>query len=365
MLIGFKIVICLAAVKFILAQDDDGFTNENRPYEFGFNIEGYQHRHEKKDEKGIIMGEFGFITADGVYHLTVYATDEQGRFKILKMKNTYIGLPMDKIMTPVPAVASVTTPKPIQVTSTHRKLTKLNGKAACGGCLVPLDVKPEKDTPETFPPISAGKTYPNNNAAFEGNVKIPNNRLLQNNIYAQQNQNSQPPLGPSINSLNNQKAYVQPNINLQAPKSDSQFNNENLSKNNEPLLKTNNFKQGKSLNTFNEPNFDSIKPIQNNQNQNYEYKKMNISDLMGILYKFNYTLSYHGHNEIGNRAGEKNGSYFFNGRDGFGRNVKYIANEFGYQPNITLVDLSVDQTPKEETEKVLTKLLGNEFIWYY
>ncbi|XP_045486529.1 protein lethal(3)malignant blood neoplasm 1 isoform X2 [Pieris rapae] len=41
----------------------------------------------KKDENGIIMGEFGFITADGVYHVTVYATDENGAFKILSMKN--------------------------------------------------------------------------------------------------------------------------------------------------------------------------------------------------------------------------------------------------------------------------------------
>lgn len=39
------------------------------------------------DENGIIMGEFGFITADGVYHVTVYATDENGNFKILSMKN--------------------------------------------------------------------------------------------------------------------------------------------------------------------------------------------------------------------------------------------------------------------------------------
>jgi hypothetical protein len=31
----------------------DGFTDEERPYEFGFNIEGYQHRHEKK---GIELG---------------------------------------------------------------------------------------------------------------------------------------------------------------------------------------------------------------------------------------------------------------------------------------------------------------------
>jgi hypothetical protein len=25
-----------------------GFTDEDRPYEFGFDIQGYQHRHEKK-----------------------------------------------------------------------------------------------------------------------------------------------------------------------------------------------------------------------------------------------------------------------------------------------------------------------------
>ncbi|XP_061710381.1 protein lethal(3)malignant blood neoplasm 1 [Cydia pomonella] len=69
------------------AQGADKYTDENRPYEFGFNIDGEQHRHEKKDENGIIMGEFGFITADGVYHVTVYATDENGNFKILSMKN--------------------------------------------------------------------------------------------------------------------------------------------------------------------------------------------------------------------------------------------------------------------------------------
>lgn len=39
------------------------------------------------DENGIIMGEFGFITADGVYHITVYATDENGNFKVVSMKN--------------------------------------------------------------------------------------------------------------------------------------------------------------------------------------------------------------------------------------------------------------------------------------
>lgn len=33
------------------------------------------------------MGEFGFITADDVYHITVYATDEEGNFRIVSMKN--------------------------------------------------------------------------------------------------------------------------------------------------------------------------------------------------------------------------------------------------------------------------------------
>lgn len=39
------------------------------------------------DERGIVMGEFGFITADGIYHVTVYATDEEGKFRIISMKN--------------------------------------------------------------------------------------------------------------------------------------------------------------------------------------------------------------------------------------------------------------------------------------
>ncbi|XP_050306790.1 protein lethal(3)malignant blood neoplasm 1 isoform X2 [Anthonomus grandis grandis] len=69
--------------------------DESKPYEFGFTIDGQQHRHEKKDEKGIIQGEFGFITADGIYHVTVYATDENGKFKILSTRNLRISAPLD------------------------------------------------------------------------------------------------------------------------------------------------------------------------------------------------------------------------------------------------------------------------------
>ncbi|XP_028179180.1 basic salivary proline-rich protein 2 isoform X1 [Ostrinia furnacalis] len=82
------LLVAVAMVTCVLqAQGADKYTDENRPYEFGFTIDGEQHRHEKKDENGLIMGEFGFITADGVYHVTVYATDENGNFKILSMKN--------------------------------------------------------------------------------------------------------------------------------------------------------------------------------------------------------------------------------------------------------------------------------------
>ncbi|XP_066253529.1 protein lethal(3)malignant blood neoplasm 1 isoform X2 [Euwallacea similis] len=77
---------------FAIAQKDP---DEESPYEFGFTIDGQQHRHEKKDDKGIIQGEFGFITADGIYHVTVYATDENGSFKILSMRNLRISAPLD------------------------------------------------------------------------------------------------------------------------------------------------------------------------------------------------------------------------------------------------------------------------------
>ncbi|XP_026729793.1 protein lethal(3)malignant blood neoplasm 1 [Trichoplusia ni] len=85
-------------VYFLLqAHGADKYTDENRPYEFGFKIDGQQHRHESKDADGIIMGEFGFVTADDVYHVTVYATDKEGRFKILSMKNIHLK------STPVPS----------------------------------------------------------------------------------------------------------------------------------------------------------------------------------------------------------------------------------------------------------------------
>lgn len=86
--------------------------DENRPYEFSFHIVDFQHRYEKKgmskiqklqfrrclvngyiclqDNEGLITGEYGFITADGVYHETGYATDKNGDFIITRMTHRRI-----------------------------------------------------------------------------------------------------------------------------------------------------------------------------------------------------------------------------------------------------------------------------------
>ncbi|KAJ9574186.1 hypothetical protein L9F63_008442, partial [Diploptera punctata] len=77
----------LLALTLVSAAEDGG------PYEFQFNVPGIQHRNEKKDDRGIVTGEFGYITADGIYHVRHYATDELGNFKIVNSSNHYVGFP--------------------------------------------------------------------------------------------------------------------------------------------------------------------------------------------------------------------------------------------------------------------------------
>lgn len=35
------------------------------------------------DDHGIVHGEYGFLTADNVYHLTAYMTDENGNYRLV------------------------------------------------------------------------------------------------------------------------------------------------------------------------------------------------------------------------------------------------------------------------------------------
>lgn len=56
-----------------------------------------------------------------------------------------------------------------------------------------------------------------------------------------------------------------------------------------------------------------------------------------LFYRFNYTITSHSHWEDGFHGGRKDGEFNAKFKDGVDTNVKYISNEFGYQPNITLV----------------------------
>ncbi|XP_036228135.2 protein lethal(3)malignant blood neoplasm 1 isoform X1 [Bactrocera oleae] len=126
-----------------------------RPYEFGFTIEKQQHRQEKKDERGIVMGEFGFITADGIYHVTVYATDEEGKFRILAMRSyPYEEHPKTIEMVVRPkAKATIAPPTPSTTTTTERAKPKPFEKhnfsvQGCSGCFIKNNVPTTTQKPD-------------------------------------------------------------------------------------------------------------------------------------------------------------------------------------------------------------------------
>lgn len=89
------------------------------------------------------------------------------------------------------------------------------------------------------------------------------------------------------------------------------------------------------------------------------------NDIVDLLYKFNYTVGFHGHYEKGYKNGAKVGGYFVNGRDGVSRVVTYVADENGYRPKFKFIRLGLDSpdTPKEGTEKTFG-LKNFEFVWY-
>ncbi|EDW93600.2 protein lethal(3)malignant blood neoplasm 1 isoform X1 [Drosophila yakuba] len=139
-----------------------------RPYKFGFTIDEQQHRAEKRDERGIIMGEFGFITADGIYHVTVYATDEEGKFRIISMKSYPYAGPVGPKNVPV-----TTTPK-VLLSSAPVALPKYNfNTEACSGCF--LKKSPPKTEIRTLsqplaPVQPAMNTYYTTKQAVTGHV---------------------------------------------------------------------------------------------------------------------------------------------------------------------------------------------------
>ncbi|XP_016956111.1 protein lethal(3)malignant blood neoplasm 1 isoform X2 [Drosophila biarmipes] len=137
-----------------------------RPYKFGFTIDEQQHRAEKRDERGIIMGEFGFITADGIYHVTVYATDEEGKFRIISMKSYPYAGPVGQKTLPV-----ATTPKALPLPAAVPRNTF--NTEGCAGCF--LKKSPPKTEIRTLsqplaPAQTAMNTYYTTKGAVTGHV---------------------------------------------------------------------------------------------------------------------------------------------------------------------------------------------------
>ncbi|XP_039149123.1 protein lethal(3)malignant blood neoplasm 1 isoform X2 [Drosophila simulans] len=174
-----------------------------RPYKFGFTIDEQQHRAEKRDERGIIMGEFGFITADGIYHVTVYATDEEGKFRIISMKSYPYAGPVGPKSVPV-----TTTPK-VLLPAAPVALPKYNfNSEACSGCF--LKKSPPKTEIRTLsqplaPIQPAMNTYYTTKNAVTGHVstQTSNSQSPSANTKIDYNvgvvEKASPPVYPPLN----------------------------------------------------------------------------------------------------------------------------------------------------------------------
>ncbi|XP_021933191.1 protein lethal(3)malignant blood neoplasm 1 isoform X2 [Zootermopsis nevadensis] len=463
-----QVVLLMIGVAAVNGQKgSDGFTDDERPYEFGFNIEGYQHRHEKKDKNGIIMGEFGFITADGIYHVTVYATDENGDFRILKMKNIKVGFPpgsavnstTPKAASPIPqptpkpvsgpgaishspeteAKHFTNTPKPTSgaattISTTLPTTTKAKFNDGCGSCKVPVPT-----TKAPIPPAS-GQLRPHPPAkgilgttgAFGSPSPPGSGQPPAAGIFATPRPSSggaplfggtQPPAG-GIFATPRPSSGGAPLSGGTQPPAGGIFATPRPSAGGAPLsggtqppaggifvTPTPPFRGEPSPGGTSPPprplfgstggihsppagqqsltggtqtppggnteklapigvNFGGTPPASSEVPLGVERPGLpngiTEDDVMKLLYRFNYTVGFHGHNEDGYRNGDKVGGYFVNGRNGISTQVKYVANEFGYQPNVTFIPLGPDSpdTPKEDSEKNYG-LKGYAFEWFY
>lgn len=328
------------------------------------------------------MGEFGFITADGVYHVTVYATDADGHFKVISMKNLR-KMPNNLVQTtarpppPIPTAANYeinllkqTTVKPYDLTT-----AKPSDIASCSGCSIPekvnlqeiglpqkllkpvneIDAASIKNMPVNQVNNLINSNEPTKPISYEMKVQqnmFGNSDVLQNvpNQYSPMppapKESEQPIL--QVEQLSLQKipegSLLDTDTNLlQLNEGDNKFPLQPLS--NVPILP----------NGPNQQNLQSPGINKNNVDQNM---------LTGLLYKFNYDVGYHGHREQGDRNGNKEGSYYVIGRDGYKRTVNYKANENGYQPNVKLELARPEEIPREENEKE-RGLKDYEFKWFY
>ncbi|KFB43840.1 AGAP005995-PA-like protein [Anopheles sinensis] len=370
-----------------------------RPYEFGFNIEGHQHRKESKDKNGIIMGEFGFITADNVYHVTVYATDADGNFKIVSMKNYKLGPstppppPPTPPTTTAPTTTTSTTPQPFRIITTVKSIVPLttpkpSNVAACSGCKIPEPPASTTQTPlpETstqyvppfnivvkndLEPVGSGKTTTTTEATLDA-TELPQDipqKLIEKSPVDRKGRPGSPGVPEKAThdadkriSSKEAGSREATNAERKAPQGMQSFSKANNQSSQDTANQPDRSKSTKPTSTNarggNDKQDDPMKLVE------LHTANMIQHILNGLLYRFNYTVGYHGHHEQGDRQGNKEGGYYAIGRDGIRRGVSYKANEFGFQPHIKFEKVSPEETPREETEKQ-AGLKGFDFKWFY
>ncbi|XP_011344527.1 uncharacterized protein LOC105283458 [Ooceraea biroi] len=301
-------LLCYVVVQHPTAADD------NQPYEFSFNIVDFQHRYEKKDAEGIITGEYGFITADGVYHETGYTTDRNGDFIITRQRNRKITSLKDaqEIFKDRPEAA--------------KKLVEAVGRA-CGSCK--LLVIQEDD------------------------------RTKSNQINAKTITES--PLQKKMDPILKQMMKIL-SENAKRANTSSKSISEEKSK---TIQKENSTSKA---HTKNPPSEDVMKNMvriaKKLLSEGNGSDKIVVSDRVvekmanDLYYQFNYTITTHGHQEDGYRDGRKDGSYRSQHENGVDTQVKYLSNEFGHQPNITFI-------PQANVADNEHALKGYSFRWYW
>lgn len=311
------------------------------------------------------MGEFGFITADDVYHVTVYATDENGNFKIVSMKNIKLMKgPPPQSFTTVTSTTS-TTPQPFMVKTTAKSEVTTppsSDEPACASCRLPskpdtATIKPSlssdatTDAPPPFKVVSKddqitteAPTTPQADALPQ---KIINENRNQGNIlesrfgddgsdFDDNSKNQQPQ-----NMNNNQ------NINSIPNQSQNPSSNQASPRDRQPALYE---------------KLNSPKMFNKNAGNVEHYNRM--ENLMnGLLYRFDYSTEFQGHREEGDRLGNKEGEYYSVGRDNIKRIVSYKANEFGYMPFIRQEPLNPQELQYYDERN--NRLRGYKFEWFY
>ncbi|KAG5329799.1 MBN protein, partial [Acromyrmex charruanus] len=136
-----QLAIAIMIYNLIKSSQDSEIVVVHKPYHHIHYRHGFPDDIEDEwfDAEGLITGEYGFITADGVYHETGYKTDKNGDFIITKQRNRKITSLKDaqEIFKDRPEAA--------------KKLIEAIMKA-CSGCKIPI--KQENDRPKPVKTIT-------------------------------------------------------------------------------------------------------------------------------------------------------------------------------------------------------------------